>query len=356
MTESIPEDRIYKELREFLDGLPGGYPATDSGVELRILRKLFSPEEARMAVHLSLEPQPPSVIAERHEMGDAEVGEMLESMAVKGLVFRIREGDEALYQAAQFNVGFYDFQVKTIDRELAEMIREYMQSWDTTVADAATRQFRVVPVGSAIEASHAVDTYDRVRDMVREQEVIAVEPCMCRTEQRLMGHDCGRPLENCLSFGGFARYYIENGWGREISKEEALGILDLAEESALVLCPTNTKEPAFICSCCGCCCGVLRRLRSLPNPGEVVASSFWSDIDPDLCTTCGECLERCQMDAVKEGDEFMQVDRARCIGCGLCLSACPEDAVSLQMKPKVEAPPADWDETMARILEERGLS
>lgn len=356
MTEESSEDRIYAELREFLDRLPGGYPATDSGVELRILKKLFTPEEAKMAVHLSLEPQPVPVIAERCGREESEAGEMLESMAVKGLVFRIREGDKVLYQAAQFNVGFYDFQVKTIDKELAEMIREYMRSWDTTVTDAATRQFRVVPVSSAVEVTHAVATYDRVRDLVRAHKYIAVEPCMCRNEQRLMGHDCGRPLENCLSFGDFARYYIENGWGREISQEEALRILDNAEESALVLCPTNTQEAAFICSCCGCCCGVLRRLKSLPDPGEVVVSSFWSRIDPDLCSACGECLERCQMDAIVEGEGFMEVNKARCIGCGLCLTSCPEDAVSLQMKPEVEAPPADWDETMARILKERGLS
>ena len=133
-------------------------------------------------------------------------------------------------------------------------------------------------------------------------------------------------------------------------------ILDQAEESALVLCPTNTREPAFICSCCGCCCGILRSLKSLPNPGEVVASSFRAGIDSDLCSACGECLERCQMEAIVEGDEFMEVNRARCIGCGLCLAACPEEAVSLHMKPETVAPPTDWDETMARILQERGLA
>ncbi len=31
-------------LREFLNNMPGGYPETESGVELRILEKFFTPE------------------------------------------------------------------------------------------------------------------------------------------------------------------------------------------------------------------------------------------------------------------------------------------------------------------------
>jgi len=48
---------IYKNLAEVLDRIPEGYPATESGVELKILAKLFTPEEAELACHLSLEPQ-----------------------------------------------------------------------------------------------------------------------------------------------------------------------------------------------------------------------------------------------------------------------------------------------------------
>ena len=45
---------VYSLLREQLDQYSIGFPATESGVELRILRKLFTAEEAAMYLRLSL--------------------------------------------------------------------------------------------------------------------------------------------------------------------------------------------------------------------------------------------------------------------------------------------------------------
>lgn len=355
MAETLSEEEVYIKLREFLDRLPGGYPETQSGVELRILKKLFSPQQAVMAMQLTLEPEPASVIAVRCGMDEDEASDLLESMARKGLIWRFKEGDEPVYQAAQFVVGIYEMQVKDIDKEFAEMLEEYFPYAAMAMASIDTMQVRTVPVGNAVEAVHAVATYDSVRDLVEQQELISVAPCVCRKEQRILGNDCGHTLENCMGFGRFAQHYIEYGYGKEIGKEAAMKILDQAEEEALVLTVNNAQDIDFVCSCCGCCCGALRILNLLPNPADLVVTSFQAQIDPEFCNACGECVDRCQLKAIVEGEEFMQVDKARCIGCGLCVTACPEDAVSLQLKPEVEVPPLDWDETMARILEERGL-
>ncbi len=47
----------YLQLAKRLDELPNGFPSTEDGVELRLLEKLFSPEEASLAagLHLGLE-------------------------------------------------------------------------------------------------------------------------------------------------------------------------------------------------------------------------------------------------------------------------------------------------------------
>ena len=47
-------ETVYEKLRDHLDSLPGGYPATDNGVELRILKRLFTPEEAALAQQLTM--------------------------------------------------------------------------------------------------------------------------------------------------------------------------------------------------------------------------------------------------------------------------------------------------------------
>jgi NAD-dependent dihydropyrimidine dehydrogenase PreA subunit len=355
MAEMMSDEEVYKKLREFLDRLPAGFPATDSGVEMRIIRKLFSPEEAEMAMQLTLEPVTPTMIAKRIGMPESESAERLESMARKGLIFRTRSGDEVRYQAIQFIIGIYEFQLNTIDKELAEMVEEYLPYLAMSWVNHETSQLRVVPVGSAVDVTHTVATHDRIRELVKHQEVIAVAPCICSKEQGLLGNQCDRPLERCLCFGDFAEFYIENGFGRKITTEETLKILDKSEESSCVLRPVNTQELAAVCSCCECCCPSIRLLTVFPNPAEFVKPTFQARIDPDLCGACGTCLERCQMDAIVE-NEVMKIDLARCIGCGLCLSTCPEEAVSLAQLPDVKIPPVDWDEVMARITEERGLA
>lgn len=344
-------DEIYLELRKFLDTLPGGYPATASGVELKILRKLFSQEEAGMAMRLSSVPETAEAVARRNGLEETETARMLESMAGKGLLFRMRREGEVLYSAFQFIFGVYDFQVNTIDRELAQMMEEYFP-----YLDVIEKQFRVVPVESAVDTTMAVSTYDRIRDLVKEQEIISVSPCICRREQGLLGHGCERPSETCLSFGIAAEYRLENGIGRRIGTDEALETLDLAEKSALVLCPTNSRDIVFVCCCCGCCCGMLGVLKTEERPADKIRSPYRAKIDPDLCNACGSCLERCQMNALVEDDEVMEVDAARCIGCGLCVDACPEQAISLEEKQGFTDMASNVGELLLNIASERGMA
>ena len=82
---------IYQKLAQHLDDLPAGFPSTESGVELRILRRLFSPEEAELAIHLSLFPEESEVIAGRAEIDPEEAAQHLDKMAKKGLIYSISE-------------------------------------------------------------------------------------------------------------------------------------------------------------------------------------------------------------------------------------------------------------------------
>jgi len=343
---------VYERLREFLDSLPGGYPETESGVEIKILKKLFAPEDAEMAVCLTQFPEPVSAIAGRSGMEEPEAGAILESMAKRGLIFRIRMGDDIFYMANMFVVGIYEFNVNSLDRELAEMMEEYLPFLTRSLGSIKTKQLRVVPVGAAIDAKPSVATYDRIRELVKNQEVAAVAPCICRKEKWLLDCGCDRPLETCLLFGMGAEYYIENGIGRKITIEEALRILDLAEESALVLMSTNAVDILNICCCCKCCCGSLMMLSAGGQPAAQMQSSYQARIDPELCAACATCLDRCQIEAINERDEFMEIDTVRCIGCGLCVTSCPEEAISLDERTDVGPPPANIVEMKMRMAQE----
>jgi ferredoxin len=137
-----------------------------------------------------------------------------------------------------------------------------------------------------------------------------------------------------------ARFYVENGLARFITADQAVDALDRAERDGLVHSPLNAQRPMGMCNCCGCCCGILRGIThfKLP-PSKVIRSDFYSVCDQNACSGCGECVERCQVKAIRLEDELAGVSRDQCIGCGLCVSTCPTGALTLARK-QPEAIPA----------------
>jgi electron transport complex protein RnfB len=352
-------DTIYHQLREQLDQYSVGFPSTGSGVEMKILKKLFTEEEAHMYLNLSMMLETPESVAERMTRDPGQVASLLDRMAEKGLIFRLRKEDSVQYAAAAFVVGFYEFQLKTMDLELAQLMEQYLEEGFGRQASQQVVPMRTIPVNQAINVSWPVAPYEDVREIVKSKDRIAVANCICRVQQGLLEQACDKPLEVCFTFGSHAKYYVERGMGRWIGQEEALGILDECDEAGLVPQPFNAQNPGGMCNCCGDCCGVLRALKKHPRPAEMVISNYYAVVDPDLCTACETCLDRCQMEAITIGpDEIAQVNLDRCIGCGLCVTTCPTEALSLQPKAKKERrePPAKARDTMMQMAQQRGKS
>jgi len=352
-------DNIYHQLREQLDQYSVGFPTTESGVEMKILKKLFTEEEARMFLNLSMMLETPESVAERMSRDPGQVATLLERMAEKGLIFRLRKEGSVQYAAAPFVVGFYEFQLKTMDRELAQLMEQYLEEGFGRQASQQVVPMRTIPVNQAIDVSWPVAPYEDVREIVKSKDRIAVANCICRVQQGLLEQACDKPLEVCFTFGSHAKYYVERGMGRWIGQEEALEILDQCDEAGLVPQPFNAQNPGGMCNCCGDCCGVLRALKKHPRPAEMVTSNYYAVVDSDLCTACETCLDRCQMEAITIGpDEVARINLDRCIGCGLCVTTCTTEALSLQPKAKEERrePPAQARDTMMQMAEQRGKS
>lgn len=348
------DDAVYRKLAKHLDRLPGGFPATESGVEIRILKRLFMPWEAETAIALSPKPEPASDIAQRLGAEESELAELLETMSKKGLILRSAKNGQNFYMSAQFVVGIWEYHVNDLDEGLIRDFNEYspylMKGW----VKQKTKQMRVVPVSASISAEMHVSPYEEAEKLIRQQSKIVVAPCICRKEQRMIGKGCGKLDEACLVFGGGAYFYEENGLGRPVSQEEALDILNKGMEAGLVVQPGNAQKPLNICLCCGCCCQILKNLNTLESPAKAVCSNYYALVDSENCTACGICQERCQMNAITV-DETAQVNGERCIGCGLCVPTCPSDALRLAEKEPSEryVPPANLAETYKRIVQER---
>ncbi len=350
-------DNIYKRLAEHLDRLPAGFPATESGVEQRILKRLFSPREAGIALGLSMKPERISTIARRLKMDETEVAQSLDAMSRKGLLVRMERNGRKLYMAAQFVIGIWEYHVNDLDESLIHDVNEYLpyfmkRSW----LKHRTKQSRVIPVSKSISAGLRIMPYEAAEEIIKSQSKIVVAPCICRKEHAMVGKGCNRPLETCLVFGGSAHYYEGNGIGRSISQAEALEILSAGMEAGLVLQPGNSRKPANICMCCGCCCQILRNLKALDNPSTAVCTNFFAAVDEQACTACGRCVDACQMDAICVEDTA-HIDMRRCIGCGLCVGTCEFDAVAIQEKDPSDryVPPETVLDTYRCIAKERGM-
>jgi Fe-S-cluster-containing hydrogenase component 2 len=349
---------VYNRLAKFLDALPAGYPKTEDGREVDLLRRIFSPEEAELALCLTLIAEPARVIARRAKRPEDEVAEQLESMAHKGLIYSIHSSDgPPKYMATQFVVGFFEYQVGRLDQELAGETQAYISSVSTNFWERMP-QLRTIPVGESIPTESTVMLYEQAENLVRSQRKLRVNPCICRKQKRLLKKGCDKPLETCLVFGEASDYFERQGVGRAIDQEEALSILAQAEEAGLVLQPSNTQKASFICCCCGDCCEVLAIAKRHPRPAEILVSPFRAVVDEALCSACGDCEFRCQMEAIGVDNGYALVNLDRCIGCGLCVTACPDEAVSLVRKPETEQVPVPLNTKAQYIdaLQSRGLA
>ncbi len=323
---------VYQALREHLDSLPAGFPATESGVEIRILKRLFTPEEAALAVHLRPKMEPAGVIAERAGMTEREMAPLLQEMARRGLIFSIETGERPpAYMASQFVVGIWEYHVNDLDEEFVNHMQEYLPYLGKEAFDVVP-QLRTVPVGRSIEAGVKVLPYEKAEELVRKQKKFLVAPCICRREHALKGDGCDKLMDACLVFGWGADYYERNGLGRMITLEETLEILRKADEEGLVLQPSNAQEIVNICCCCGDCCQILIHLKRHPAPAAMASAAFVARVDHETCIGCETCLERCQMEALRMEDDHAVTKEDRCIGCGLCVSTCPSGALHMERK------------------------
>lgn len=345
---------IYQQLARHLDSFPGGFPATESGIELRILERLFTREEAGIAVHLRLKPESAAVIAQRIGGDENILAPKLTGMSKKGLILRLERNGELKFMAAQFMVGIWEYHVNDLNAELIQDVNEYLPYLTRAQAKIRTQQLRVIPISESIDAGIEVMPYERAEEIIQQQSKILVAPCICRKEHQLAGKGCDNPMETCLVFGGSAHFYEGNGIGRPISREEALKILRRGIEAGLVLQPGNAQKPSNICMCCGCCCQILKMLKRAEKPAKLACTSYFAVVDAGRCIACGLCEETCQMAAIVI-DEVARVDLDRCIGCGLCIPACEVKAMHLAAKEGQDkwVPPGNVFNTYSHMEKER---
>jgi Na+-translocating ferredoxin:NAD+ oxidoreductase subunit B len=330
---------VYARLADALDKLPHGFPATPDGIEIEILQRIFTPEDAAMALRLKPIPETARQVARRLRRPADEVTATLDAMCERGQIFSLWQRGRRYYGLAPFIVGIYEFQLERLDREMAELFERYAPTLAATLGGAAPALARVIPVNRRIDARAEILPYDDLRAMLERCRSFRVADCICRKESALVGKPCHHTSETCMSFSPEPDAYRDlPEWGREVTREEALALLDRVEEEGLVHCTYNFQRgPFFVCNCCSCCCGFLRGLSEHGAPFMLARSNSVAAIDPETCIVCGECRDaRCPVAAISETDDGMAVDGERCIGCGVCVLTCPTESIQFEPRPEAE--------------------
>lgn len=334
---------VYEKLRAHLDTFPTSFPDTEEGAAIGLLKKFFSEEEAEMAVQLPLMmggvPKNSQTIAQEMKKDVEKVEDILDTMAKKGLIYVVNEGKAKGYSLLPFVPGIMEFNVEKFDVEVAELYERFYKGYIVEKMKSKVPLTKVVPINRSISVETSVHPYEDVVNALEHSTSICLMDCMCRTQKKLIGEDCGRPIETCLYLNQYADHLLSIGKGKRLTKEEAVEVITKAEDAGLIHISNNAQGLQGLCSCCGCCCGALRGITKMKNPNAVAKSDFRLVIDPDLCNGCGECVERCLTEALSIGNEHVAVDRERCIGCGSCSYICPTEALSLRRKPLDEIKP-----------------
>ncbi|NLI70385.1 MAG: 4Fe-4S binding protein [Firmicutes bacterium] len=347
---------IYEQLREILDSHPATAPKSKYLDE--ILRIFFTPQEAAVAVAMSYKAKHVEEIARKAGLPGEETLKRLEAMAGKGIIITKKREGQKLYGLLPLIPGIFEFPFmkgggQPVHKRLGELWEKYhREALGVSFAGNPTPLMRVVAVERSITPLNRVHPYEEVKHLIENASSIALARCACRVS---IGA-CDRPKEVCLIFGSATDFLVEGGFARHISKDEALKVLDIAEEAGLVHTSNNSADRAnLICNCCPCCCTVLRGKTQLNHPHAFEPSRFEAVVDADECTGCSTCAdERCPMKAIKMVDQIAVVDTAECIGCGLCVTTCPTGAIVLAEREQAPSTPDTLGEMATAVLQEKG--
>jgi len=341
---------VYKELADHLSMLAMGFPPTETLEE--ILKEIFSPIEAKAVLAIPnrvipLQPVAFDTIAENSSLPEAELKNILEDLAGKGHIFEGKtETGEKGYTFQQMGFSFpQTFFWKGEDtphaRNMAGLVAKYFNRKVTTKAySSKTKPYRYIPVSGTIKTDiQAVLPHHTMESVIEKVTDFAVCHCSCRMIARLRGSPCNHSTEICIKFDEVARYVIDKGLGRKITREEAQRLIQQAEEEGLVHFVDNARGGIkHNCNCCGCACwnvGAIKR-RKIPRDA-IMEVYFTRSTDEEECVGCGKCAEICPVAAVEMKHDVPVVDPDWCIGCGVCATGCPANAVQMVLREDKES-------------------
>lgn len=355
------KEEAYHALADRLSRFPVGVVINDTLME--ILKLLYTEKEAAVGSRFPIKPRPLAEVAALIGMTEEKTAAVLNNMADKGLVTDIPRKGTTYYMLNPIVVGFFEFTLMRNDRaylrELATLFDKYIH--DKAVAKeifgSDTKMFRALIYERYIPelVQTEVLDYEKAEAVIRESGGGGLSICACRHKNHHLEKPCRYPMEDiCTSLGRPSEWLLRRGLARKASVDDLLKNLERSYKLGLVLtCDNVIDEPAYICHCCGCCCGVLQSINDY-QVSSVQPSNFSPQIDPHACLSCDACVDACHINALKSTETAEPViDYEVCIGCGVCAAACPSEALQMVRRDSIYSPPENKLNQLINIALER---
>ena len=362
----MSEQEIYEKFIQWLSKTWWELPESDQLMPMIMAR--YTVEEAEFLTGMPFKGSTLKELAEAKGRDPGELGPWLDAMARKGIIFRSQRADSVRYS---LNDSFFVFLRSAFwpgkddedSRKIAPHTNKYFyDGFYDQYATAHVKGLRTLPINRTIEDTRQILPYEDVVQVLDKFEYFTVSICPCRHRKNLddASHSCQKPMGNCLHFDTLGRYCVENGLGREITREEAEQILKESADAGLVHGITNWQEkPDTICNCCSCCCLWMEAYHKLDHHKSLDTSNYRVKIKPDTCKACGLCVKRCPMDAIQlkfsaaatnKFGKAPEPDADLCLGCGVCVHKCPTDSLTLERKTEIVDPPQNAREYMLKFM------
>jgi ferredoxin len=335
---------------------------------LDILREIYNEEEAELGAEFPMGGFTAAELAETLGREKGALTELLERMADKGLIFVTKTEGVSRYALTPFVPGVVEYQLMRgtdtpKDRKFARMLTDFMEGDMKTLMTELMKNpevvkqmipeapARTITVEAELPQGSQIYPFEKLTGLVDQESYFAAAICYCRHHAYLIDEPCrveGIPEYSCLTFGKVAEYVVDRGFAKEITREEAHRILEATEKAGLVHNTNNWVEnTGFICNCCGCCCGFLKPIKEFESAAWLQFSNFKVQAATEECVGCGDCIDRCQMEALTIDEDVISIEESRCIGCGNCTTVCPTQC--LVMVRRSEKSPPEGGEALKAL-------
>jgi len=304
---------------------------------MKVLKRLMDKEEAEIVASL---PCPVAELTQKLGKEEEKVNNILRGLFEKGAIFMTSKG----YQFARDIFQLHDATAcdvrldKVWGRDLLDLWEDFCQAeWYADLAKTVQTWkmpvWRVIPARKAISKGTKLLPSEDVEAIVDKATKLALACCSCRRIARR----CDLTVEVCLQVNRAAEYAITRGTGKELTKDEAMKVMDIAEEAGHIHSVyNNSGVPNVVCNCCADCCIFYYPLTKYGVLEKGVAKSrFQAEVDKATCTGCQTCVERCPFEAVEmvkiSGEKKLkaQINSEKCFGCGVCAVGCESEAIKL---------------------------